>query len=169
MLLIAVFLLPMAGQTEQAATTPTVSVTQEIEPRLSFIVPLPAESYRVSAKFGHMKHPISKDESFYHTGIDMAAKLGTPILAPADGSVQIVEIDYQENRGYGKKIILQHSDGMATVFAHLNEISVEKGQPVKQGEQIGEVGNTGKSTGPHLHFEMWKNGEHVNPADYIAF
>jgi murein DD-endopeptidase MepM/ murein hydrolase activator NlpD len=69
----------------------------------------------------------------------------------------------------GKYIDVQHANGFMTRYTQLDDISVQEGQTVKQGEEIGQVGSTGLSTGPHLHFEIWKDGEHVNPADYIKF
>lgn len=88
-----------------------------------------------------------------HNGIDIGAPIGTPILASADGTVSVAR-DSGYNGGYGDLIIISHSNGTQTVYAHLNSVYVKTGQKVVQGEQIGTSGNTGRSTGPHLHFEI---------------
>lgn len=88
-----------------------------------------------------------------HNGIDIAATPGTPVLAAATGRVIVAKMGGY-NGGYGNMIIMSHDDGVQTVYAHLRAIDINVGQMVNQGEQIGEVGNTGRSTGPHLHFEV---------------
>lgn len=105
--------------------------------------------------------------SSFHTGIDYGTPIGTNILASADGSVCFAGWD---TTGYGNFIIIWHpNEGVATCYAHLSLVSVRLGQNVKQGEKIGESGNTGNSTGPHLHFEarkIWHNYKsHFNPMD----
>lgn len=89
--------------------------------------------------------------SSFHTGIDYACPLNTSILASADGTVVFAGLD---KTGYGNMVILQHPDGLATLYAHLNSIHVVLGEKVKQGTLLGHSGNTGNSTGPHLHFEV---------------
>jgi len=106
-------------------------------------------------------HPITKKE-ITHKGIDVAAPTGTKVFATGDGVVKKAE----EDKGWGKLVVVEHEDGYATVYAHLDEIGVEIGVKVSRGEVIGRVGNTGQSTGPHLHYEVRKNGEHLNPADF---
>ena len=91
-----------------------------------------------------------KITSSFHTGIDYGCPLNTPILASADGVVMFAA---WENTGYGNAVIIQHDDGRATLYAHLSDISVSVGSTVRQGELLGHSGSTGKSTGPHLHFE----------------
>jgi murein DD-endopeptidase MepM/ murein hydrolase activator NlpD len=98
-----------------------------------------------------------------HQGVDIAANLGTTINAVLDGTVTFA--GWQE--GYGKVIQLSHSGGIQTTYAHCSFIDVKKGETIKQDEKIGEVGNTGNSTGPHLHFEVRKNGEPQNPEKYV--
>ncbi len=168
LLLIAVFLLPMAGQTEQAATTPAAFFSPADNSAVEFILPLPSDSYRVTMGYGEHLHPILNKKRF-HPAVDLAARLGTDVYASASGIVRKAVSRPERKNGYGNYIEIEHSDGFVTVYTHLNSVDVKAGQAVKQGEVIGAVGNTGKSTGPHLHFEIWKNGEHVNPADYIAF
>jgi murein DD-endopeptidase MepM/ murein hydrolase activator NlpD len=98
-----------------------------------------------------------------HQGVDIAANLGTTINAVLDGTV--IFAGWQD--GYGKVIQLSHSGGIQTTYAHCSFIDVKKGETIKQGEKIGEVGSTGNSTGPHLHFEVRKNGEPQNPEKYV--
>lgn len=98
-----------------------------------------------------------------HKGIDIAASFGTVINAALDGTVTYAA--WQD--GYGKVIKIDHGEGVETTYAHCNTISVKEGEAIKRGEKIGEVGSTGNSTGPHLHFEVRKNGEPQNPQTYI--
>ncbi|GAB4545317.1 MAG: hypothetical protein Tsb0014_39490 [Pleurocapsa sp.] len=102
----------------------------------------------------------------FHKGIDIAAPIGTPIFAAAQGEVIFADWD---SGGYGKLIKMQHPDGSVTLYAHNNKILVRKGQRINKGEQIAEMGTTGYSTGPHLHFEIRPNGEAaVNPIAFLS-
>jgi murein DD-endopeptidase MepM/ murein hydrolase activator NlpD len=112
----------------------------------------------ISSGFGLRFHPIL-GYARLHSGIDFAAPLGTPIRAAADGEV----IWASWRGGYGRCIILLHGDGVATLYAHCSDTVVRPGQQVKRGQWIGNVGTTGLSTGPHLHFEIRVNGHPVNP------
>lgn len=98
----------------------------------------------------------------FHAGMDFSANIGTPVYATANGTV--VQADWQQ--GYGKCIIVDHGYGYETLYAHLDDYKVRIGQKVVRGEQIGMVGNTGKSTGPHLHYEVHVKGQPDNPAKY---
>ena len=98
-----------------------------------------------------------------HAGIDFGAASGSPILAAADGVV----VASTRMNGFGNVIILNHGGGFSTVYAHCSRRLVEKGQTVHRGQRIGAVGATGLVTGPHLHFEIWKNGTAINPSPYI--
>ena len=125
--------------------------------------PLP-EKYKGIISWGYDKeaiHPISKKE-VVHKGIDMPAPSGTPVYAAGGGVV----LKAETVEGWGKLVVLEHADGFTTFYAHLDEIAVETGVKVAVTQVIGKVGNSGQSTGPHLHYEVRKNGEHVNPADY---
>lgn len=116
----------------------------------------------VSSDFGYREHPID-GEWKEHTGVDLVVDEGSSILAYADG-----EVDYVgESPAYGLYLQLKHGDGVTTFYAHCNAITVQKGQQVVAGEKIGEVGATGNVTGPHLHFEMKRDGIRVDPLDYI--
>ena len=100
----------------------------------------------------------------FHYGFDFAAPIGTEIYATGDGVVKTVQYNLH---GYGKMIEIDHGFGFVTLYAHLSDFKVYQGQKVKRGQVIGYIGNTGLSTGPHLHYEVMKNGEKVNPANYF--
>jgi murein DD-endopeptidase MepM/ murein hydrolase activator NlpD len=117
---------------------------------------------RLSSPFGWRNDPISGAKRF-HAGIDLAAPIGVPVKAAMDGRISAAGV----NATYGKFIILSHSGGYQTMYAHLSLVSVKQGDYVEQGSKIGEVGNTGYSTGPHLHFSIYKNGKAVNPLDFL--
>jgi murein DD-endopeptidase MepM/ murein hydrolase activator NlpD len=117
---------------------------------------------RLSSPFGWRNDPISGVRR-YHAAIDLAAPLGTPIKAAMDGRVSTVGI----NSVYGKYIIISHHGAYQTMYAHLNRVSVSQGASVTQGSKIGEVGSTGYSTGPHLHFAVYKNGRAVDPRNLL--
>ncbi len=112
--------------------------------------------------FGWRLDPIYKTRR-KHTGMDFTADRGTDVYATGDGVVEAIE---KKRWGYGKSIIINHGYGYKTRYAHLNDFNVKVGQKVKRGELIGFVGSTGKSTGPHLHYEVIVNGEKVNPIGY---
>ena len=114
---------------------------------------------RIGSLFGYRTDPFYKVTKF-HEGIDFTAAVGTPIYATGDGIVS--EAEYNSG-GYGQKITINHGYSYETVYAHLSKIKVKKGQRVKRGEVIGLMGNTGKSTAPHLHYEVRKSGVPVNP------
>lgn len=117
---------------------------------------------RVVSPFGRRIHPVYKIEH-YHTGIDISNRIGTPIRATADGIVKFV--GWLE--GYGKAIVIEHKFGYTTVYGHLSVFKVKRGQNVSRGDVIGLMGNTGTSTGPHLHYEVWKDGKLQNPIRYV--
>ncbi|TFE29062.1 murein hydrolase activator EnvC family protein [Cohnella luojiensis] len=126
-------------------------------------MPLKSE-YRLSSQFGYRIHPITGKKKL-HAGMDMAAPKGTAVYAAETGVVIVA----QSWSGYGNCIIIDHGGGLWTLYGHLMNggILVEKGETVKRGEKIGQVGSTGQSTGNHLHFEVRKNSEPVNPAPYL--
>jgi len=121
---------------------------------------MPVEGW-VTSEFGVRKHPIGRRFKM-HNGIDIASPFGTPIKSPAGGKVVFAS----RSGGYGNTLILQHGYGVTTMYAHLNNFHVKKGQMVKRGEVIAEVGTTGYSTGPHLHYEVQVDGI---PSDPLAF
>ncbi len=119
-------------------------------------------SGRLTSGFGKRIHPVTRRSSF-HTGIDLANSSGTSINASRNGKV----IFAGRQGTYGNFIIVRHSNGMESAYAHLSSILVRVGQSVTQGEQIGRMGSTGRSTGSHLHFEIRVNGSAVNPYSYL--
>lgn len=118
----------------------------------------------VSSGFGYREHPADGQVRF-HYGTDIAAERGTPVKAYTDGSVYAVG----ESSGYGLYVILEHENGMQTMYAHLDETLVSGGETVTKGENIGKVGATGNATGPCLHFEIIDDGTYVNPEYYISW
>ncbi len=116
----------------------------------------------LSSGFGYRTSPFTRQKEF-HKGIDISTRMNAPILAPADGIVTFVGWDH----GYGKSLIISHGHGIKTRYAHLNKALVKKRQRVKRGDTIAVVGSTGRSTGPHLHYEVHLNGMAVNPLRYI--
>lgn len=124
----------------------------------------PAPSYtRISDEYGYRMHPILGVKQF-HNGVDMAAPSGTPILAAYDGTV--VQAAYSNTMG--NYIMLDHGDGLYTIYMHASALSVSKGESVTKGQKIGAVGSTGRSTGPHLHFSVRLNGSYVSPWNYLS-
>jgi murein DD-endopeptidase MepM/ murein hydrolase activator NlpD len=117
---------------------------------------------RLTSPFGWRNDPISGVRR-YHSAIDLAASHGTPIKAAMDGRISTVGL----NSTYGKYIIITHGNGYQTMYAHMSGTSVKQGAYVYQGNEIGKVGSTGYSTGPHLHFAIYKNGRPVNPLDFL--
>jgi LysM repeat protein len=109
-------------------------------------------------------HRITQYYSWRHSGLDIANKTGTPIYAADDGTVTVVGWN---RGGYGNQIIIAHSGGKQTRYAHLSAFSVNVGQKVSKGQYIGAMGSTGRSTGPHLHFEVLINGRQYNPLNYV--
>ena len=122
----------------------------------------PVADYRVTSPFGMREHPILGGERA-HKGIDLAAPRGTPVYAPADGVVERAG----PFSSYGNYIAIEHGADMETRYGHLSRIVVSAGETVKKGELIGYVGSTGRSTGPHLHYEVRVDGHAVNPAPYM--
>ena len=122
-----------------------------------FRIPISAK-FRWTSPFGYRIDPISGVRSF-HTGTDMACPTGTPILAAMSGKV----VKTGQTRVYGNYVIIDHGNGYQTLYAHMSKIIASKGQWVSQGTRIGLVGSTGYSTGPHLHFTVYKNGKLVDP------
>ncbi|MNZ85812.1 Murein DD-endopeptidase MepM [compost metagenome] len=122
----------------------------------------PTDSRKVTSLFGVRKDPFT-GRSTYHSGLDIGGNSGDPIYAAADGVVTLSERDSI----YGNNIWIDHGRGISTRYLHLKERSVEAGDKIVKGQVIGQLGSTGRSTGPHLHYEVFVNGENVNPEPYI--
>ena len=116
----------------------------------------------ISSPFGMREHPTSGAENF-HTGIDLAISLRNPVRATADGIVSFSG----RNGGSGNLVVLEHGHGYTTLYAHNSSLAVKIGQKVKRGDIISYSGSTGNSTGPHVHYEIWKDGKPVNPINYL--
>ncbi|WP_374634933.1 M23 family metallopeptidase [Ferrovibrio sp.] len=118
----------------------------------------PIDGARLTSGFGRRKHPIL-GYSLMHKGVDFGAATGTPIQAAGEGTVELAGW----NGAYGNYVRIRHGNGYATAYAHMSRIGVKNGQRVRQGQIIGAVGTTGRSTGPHLHYEVMVQGQQVNP------
>ena len=121
------------------------------------------KKYRFSSHFGYRRDPFT-GRSKRHTGVDFAMKPGIPIYATGDGVVESVKF---ELFGYGNQVVIDHGFGYKTRYAHLKSVGVGEGMKVKRGECIGLSGNSGRSSGPHLHYEVLYKGSYVNPANYF--
>jgi len=119
----------------------------------------PADPTWLTSSYGFRKDPFTHRRTAHH-GIDIAGRTGTDIHATGDGTVVLARM---ARYGYGREVKVDHGYGYVTIYGHLEDILVKKGQKVKRGEVIGTLGNTGRSTGPHLHYEVRKNGHTVNP------
>ena len=128
-----------------------------------FKCPITAK-WRLSSPYGYRADPFTGVRKF-HTGMDLAAPTGTPVKASLDGKV--VAVSY--NQVYGNYVIISHINGYQTLYAHLHTATVKVGQRLNQGDKLGLVGSTGYSTGPHLHFEVRKDGAAQNPKNYINY
>ncbi len=136
---------------------------EEMLSSIPAIMPISNEDLtRTASGYGWRIHPIYKIKKF-HEGMDFTASTGTEIYATGDGVVETVKKSY---RGYGKRVVIDHGFGYKTRYAHLADFNVRKGQKVKRGDIIGYVGNSGLSVAPHLHYEVEKDGEKINPVHY---
>jgi murein DD-endopeptidase MepM/ murein hydrolase activator NlpD len=152
----------LANQRDMLARTPSISPVKE--------------KFWLTSRFGPRRNPFTAtggpgSRMHFHAALDMATKAGTPVYASADGTVEFSgrvprSRDVFRWR-YGNYIILDHESGFKTIYAHCKDLNVEAGQEVKRGDLIAWVGSTGRSTGPHLHYEVLMDGRPVNPAFYI--
>ncbi|CDI50252.1 M23 family metallopeptidase [Clostridium tetani] len=125
----------------------------------NFIVPIKGS---ITSNYGYREDPIEKNKVF-HYGIDIDAKENTEVLSSYNGKIK----DLGEDTTLGKYILVDHGDGIETKYGHLNKINVKKGQTIEKGHVIGHSGNTGKSTAPHLHFELMYMGDNKDPKEFI--
>ncbi len=122
----------------------------------------PVSGGAISSLFGRRRDPFTGQWE-PHSGLDFRAPIGTPVYSTAEGKV----INTSRQPGFGKVLIIDHGNGYRTLYAHLHRFYVKKGQEIKRGDPIGEVGNTGRSTGSHLHYEVIKDKKHRDPLDYM--
>jgi murein DD-endopeptidase MepM/ murein hydrolase activator NlpD len=118
---------------------------------------------RIASGFGYRIDPIYKIMNF-HSGLDFTAPTGTPIYATGDG---VVSLSRYDNSGYGMHVVINHGYGYQTLYGHMSRMKVNAGQTVKRGDVIGYVGSTGKSTGPHCHYEVIKGGNKIDPVNFF--
>ena len=147
---------------EVASISKTAGDMASCIPAIPPIIPDPSK-YNLSSPFGYRSDPFTTDSKM-HTGVDLAMKVGNPVFATGDAVVESVEFDFF---GYGNSIMLDHGFGYKTRYAHLNSVSVIEGMKVKRGDRIGEVGQSGRASGPHLHYEVIYKGDRVNPENYF--
>jgi murein DD-endopeptidase MepM/ murein hydrolase activator NlpD len=122
---------------------------------------------RMASGYGYRIHPIYKVRKM-HTGMDFSAPIGTPIYATGDGTISDDNgNDKVGGHGYGKYVVIDHGYGYKTLYGHMSKIDVRPGEKIKRGDLIGYIGNTGASTAPHLHYEVIKNGEKINPINFF--
>ncbi len=124
---------------------------------------LPVQPVRITSGFGRRTDPFGRGKAF-HSGVDFAAPAGTPVRAAGDGLV----VDASFHKDYGNVVRINHGDGCITLYGHNRKLLVHTGDVVLAGQEIAEVGSTGRSTGPHLHFEVREDGQRVDPKRYLA-
>ena len=165
-----VFLLPMAPMAPTAnaeaptADPPAAPATSTQNPLSKMINPLPGE--KLTSGFGPRKNPFN-GKTMHHDGVDLHSEPSSEILAPADGVVELATEAWEGNEDWGTVLILDHGSGIKTRYAHLESLSVKPGDHIEQGQVVGVPGNTGKSTGRHLHFEIWQGDQLLDPASII--
>lgn len=162
--------LPPSGGETQADTLAYVLYSRENLPgNVSLEQAILGFDYRaplsgaVTSNFGYREHPVEGEERF-HYGVDLAADTGTEIDCFADGTVTAVG----ESSSYGKYCVVAHEGGYTTLYAHCSRVTASSGASVQRGQKIAEVGETGMATGPHLHFELQRDGVYLNPIYYVA-
>ena len=156
---------PSEGVSKERLDSLTVMANQRLFMLNSIPNGVPIQAIRINDGFGMRMHPLRKKRIMHH-GIDYKANTGTPVYATADG---VVESAGNRRDGYGKQIILVHGFGFKSGYSHLNKIEVRSGDFIHKGQKIAESGNTGKSTGPHLHYEVRHLYSKINPAPFVAW
>lgn len=139
---------------------------QERMASMPAIMPIDKRKCKLSSGFGMRFHPILHTRRM-HTGVDLTAKKGTPIYATGDGVVEVAGKSIESYSGYGVVCVVNHGYGYKTLYSHMTDVKVKKGQKVKRGELVGTVGSTGLAQCPHLHYEVIQNGKHVDPVKYF--
>ena len=152
-----------ANQSNGAVTAAAADASSyEVTSAGSGVWPAPA-SHTITSNYGGRSYPL--DGSYnYHLGTDIGASYGTPVVSYQAGTVLIASYHWS----YGNYVVVDHGNGLSTLYAHMSALTVSAGQSVSAGQQVGLVGSTGSSTGPHLHFEVRINGSNVDPAPYLG-
>lgn len=163
------YLTELEARVHRASAVQTVIEDQflQSQKKIKYIPSIkPVLGARITDKFGIRKDPFVERVK-HHNGIDLSARYGTKIYAAADGVVEFTRQRYRLNKGYGRVVIINHGFGYKTLYGHLSKINVRVGQHIKRWEAIGLSGDTGRATGPHLHYEVWRSGHPQNPEEYI--
>lgn len=153
-LALTVCLLPLASPVPSAQQSP-----------VTLDNPMPGS--RVTAAWGPQTNPFTGEEA-HHRGIDIVGGPGARVLAPADGLVKEATAEYEGGADHGTVIVLDHGSGVETFYSHLGSLAVASGERVARGTLLGTQGSTGRVTGPHLHFEVWVNGEPTDPGRFVT-
>ncbi len=124
---------------------------------------LPVTPLRITSGFGRRHDPLGRGDAF-HSGIDFAGRVGTPVHASGDGVV----VQARYSKDYGNVVMIDHGRGVVTLYAHNSKLEVRSGDIVLAGQEIAKMGSTGRSTGPHLHFEVRQYGQRIDPGRYLA-
>ncbi len=156
---------PIVEISAEPAAPPVVAVAEPAGPITREIVfDEPVRGFAVNSNYG-IRHLVGEAAPRAHKGVDFAAPRGTGVFAAAEGTV--LRTGYQPT-GFGNFVEVRHPNGMTTLYAHLSRIDVRSGEDLYAGERLGLVGSTGYSTGPHLHFEVKRNGAHVDPSRILG-
>lgn len=151
-----------ANQANGAVMTTATSSDYSVTKAGNGVWPAPA-SHTITSNYGGRAYPLNGSYNF-HLGTDIGASYGTPVISYQSGTVLIASYHWS----YGNYVVVDHGNGMSTLYAHMSALTVSAGQTVSEGQQVGQVGSTGSSTGPHLHFEVRINGANVDPAPYLG-
>jgi murein DD-endopeptidase MepM/ murein hydrolase activator NlpD len=154
-------LLRRAGLVDQSIQE-SYAIVSEVARRWSHLPSITPTTGYISSTYGRRMHPLFH-QMHTHTGLDFSTPVGEPILAPADGKI----IHSGKSQGLGLAIVIDHDFGIQTVYGHCSKVTVKYGQAVNRGDIIGYVGRSGITTGPHLHYEVHKNGRTTNPFPYL--
>jgi LysM repeat protein len=146
------------GQTIRLSTSAGVPTKSSTIYKMR-VFAMPVLNGKITSRFGYRRDPFNPNIKNYHSGLDLSAPVGTPVIAAADGVVEF----RGRNGGYGNTVIIRHKGGYKTVYAHCSTTVVGEGETVKMGTVIGSVGRTGTATGAHLHFEVMHRGKFINP------
>lgn len=155
---------PRSMQINDKIVIPGVNQPKKIKPRTITTLRLPVNSDLVNSGYGYRRHPIGGNIRFHH-GVDFKSKYGSNVYSSMDGKV----IEANSAGALGKHIVIRHANGLETVYAHMSRYYYKTGDSVSRGQVIGRVGSSGRTTGPHLHYEIHKNGKTVDPAKYLNF